>query len=75
MSSSSRSLSSESQPGSDFRKDPNWKKLSVEEKDRLKRKVMKHYVSLHAKEEDLEAAKNIKKIKGLEKKIHKELDD
>ena len=36
---------------------------------------MKHYVSLHGKEEDLEAAKNIKKIKGLEKRIHKELDD
>lgn len=41
----------------------------------MKRRVMKHYVSLHVKEEDLEAAKNIKKIKGLEKRIHKELDD
>ena len=56
-------------------KDPNWKKLTLAEKDRLKRRVMKHYVNIQATEEDFEAQKNIKKIKGLEKKIHKELDD
>lgn len=36
---------------------------------------MKHYVNISGMQEDVLASKNIKKIKGLSKKINKELDD
>lgn len=36
---------------------------------------MNHYIQIQKTDEELGAKKNIKKIKQIEKKIHKELDD